>query len=674
MAAGHTSSSARPRAPPPPPPRPLHHLAGLEEGEAVAAAASHPGAHRVRRKGRKQKQLWPRTVLRKWLNIRSPESDFSADEGDTTDDTDSELEYEEMCAWERKLHDEERSLRGLGTETIGNQLGTVPYGLHRRRKSETLRAQYIDVRELRICAGTWNVAGRLPPDDLDIQEWLDMEEPADIYVLGFQEIVPLNAGNIFGAEDNRPVAKWENIIRETLNKISPDEPKYKCHSDPPSPSRFKPSDDAFIMEDELLSDSDSESDGEVHPLSEQDLIASVDGIHGNKCEHPADAPETILQDEKLSRLPSMKTFDRSHNLSFKESNLEEKICQKLLTKTLSHSERLGMIWPEPPLDMLAQCLPDSTQPLPSGRALRTYLSFKSVNGDSGPFPEDSLVPDLNINYAAVKRKRPYFVRIISKQMVGVYLSIWVRRSLRKHIQSLKVSTVGVGAMGYIGNKGSISVSMSVYQTHFCFICCHLTSGEKEGDELKRNADVQEIHRRTIFNPVSRVNMPKTIYDHERIVWLGDFNYRINLSYEKTHELISNQDWNELFGKDQLKVELKKGHVFEGWTEGVINFPPTYKYKVNSDKYISDEHKSGRRTPAWCDRILSHGKGMRLLSYKTVDLRLSDHRPVTALYTVDVEVFSSKKLQRALTFTDAEAEEQLSFEEDSTSGIYNLGLC
>jgi len=373
-------------------------------------------------------QLWPRTVLRKWLNIRSPESDFSADEGDTTgDDTDSEVEYE------------------------GNQLGMAPGGLHRRRKSETLRAQYIDVRELRICAGTWNVAGRLPHNDLDIQEWLDMEEPADIYVLGFQEIVPLNAGNIFGAEDNRPVAMWEHIIRETLNKISPDKPKYKCHSDPPSPSRFKPSDDAFVMEDELISESDSESDGEVHPLNEQDLADSVDGIHGNKCEHPTDAPETILQDE-FSRLPSMKTFDRSNNLSFKESNLEEKICQKLLTKTFSNSERLGMIWPEPPLDMLAQCLPDSTKSFASGKALRSYLSFKSVNGDSDPFAEE--VPDFNINCAAVKRKRPYFVRIISKQMVGVYLSIWVRRSLRKHIQSLKVSTVGVGAMGYIGNKAS----------------------------------------------------------------------------------------------------------------------------------------------------------------------------------------------------------------------------
>ncbi|KAK3165275.1 hypothetical protein QOZ80_1AG0031170 [Eleusine coracana subsp. coracana] len=647
------SSTARARATPPPPPppphrRPLHPLAGEEDGEA--AAAGHHGAPRpARRKGRKQKQLWPKTVLRKWLNIRSTESDFSADEGDTTgDDTDSEVEYE------------------------GNQLGAapVPYSLHRRRKSETLRAQYIDVRELRICAGTWNVAGRLPPNDLDIHEWLDMEEPADIYVLGFQEIVPLNAGNIFGAEDNRPVAMWENIIRETLNKISPDKPKYKCHSDPPSPSRFKPSDDSFELEDELVSESDSESDGEVHPLNE-DLIASANGIHGNKYDHHSTPPEA-LQDENFRRVPSMRSFDRSHNLSFKESNLEEKISQKILTKTFSHSERLGMIWPEPPLDMLAQCFPDNTKSLPSGKALRAYLSFKSVNGNSDPFIEDNLVHELNNNSAVVKRKRPHFVRIISKQMVGVYLSIWVRKSLRKHIQNLKVSTVGVGAMGYIGNKGSISVSMSIYQTHFCFICCHLTSGEKDGDELKRNADVQEIHRRTIFNPISRVSMPKTIYDHERIIWLGDLNYRINLPYEKAHEVISKQDWNELFGRDQLNVELRKGHLFDGWNEGVINFPPTYKYKVNSEKYIGDDHKSGRRTPAWCDRILSYGRGMRLLSYNTIDIRLSDHRPVTAVYMVDVEVFSSKKLQRALTFTDAEVEDQLSFEEDSSSGIYNLG--
>ena len=62
-------------------------------------------------------------------------------------------------------------------------------------------------------------------------------------------------------------------------------------------------------------------------------------------------------------------------------------------------------------------------------------------------------------------------------------------------------------------------------------------------------------------------------------------------------------------------------------------------------------------PFRCDRILSFGKGLRLLSYRRTELRLSDHRPVTASYMVDVEVFCPRKLQRALTFTDAEIENQ-----------------
>ena len=188
--AGASSTSASARATPPA--RSLPPLGASGSQQEPAATASHHAAgagassRPMRRKGRKQKQLWPKTVLRKWLNIRSPESDFSADEGEATgdDDTDSEFEYEEMCHWERQLYDEERRLRGLGAETIDSQMEGAPYKLNRRRKSETLRAQYIDIKELRVCVGTWNVAGRLPPDDLDIQDWLDMEEPADIYVLG----------------------------------------------------------------------------------------------------------------------------------------------------------------------------------------------------------------------------------------------------------------------------------------------------------------------------------------------------------------------------------------------------------------------------------------------------------------------------------------------------------
>jgi hypothetical protein len=37
----------------------------------------------------------------------------------------------------------------------------------------------------------------------------------------------------------------------------------------------------------------------------------------------------------------------------------------------------------------------------------------------------------------------------------------------------------------------------------------------------------------------------------RIIFLGDLNYRLNLSYETTHELISKQDWDGLFKMDQV---------------------------------------------------------------------------------------------------------------------------
>ena len=51
---------------------------------------------------------------------------------------------------------------------------------------------------------------------------------------------------------------------------------------------------------------------------------------------------------------------------------------------------------------------------------------------------------------------------------------------------------------------------------------------------------------------------------------------------------------------QLCKELGSGRVFHGWKEGVIDFPPTYKYEVSSDRYVGENPKEGekRRTPAW----------------------------------------------------------------------------
>lgn len=51
---------------------------------------------------------------------------------------------------------------------------------------------------------------------------------------------------------------------------------------------------------------------------------------------------------------------------------------------------------------------------------------------------------------------------------------------------------------------------------------------------------------------------------------------------------------------QLSKELRNGHVFDGWKEGMINFGPTYKYEINSDVYVGQNPKEGekKRSPAW----------------------------------------------------------------------------
>jgi hypothetical protein len=41
-------------------------------------------------------------------------------------------------------------------------------------------------------------------------------------------------------------------------------------------------------------------------------------------------------------------------------------------------------------------------------------------------------------------------------MVGIFLMVWVRSDIREHVKNLKVSCVGRGLMGYLGNKVSFA--------------------------------------------------------------------------------------------------------------------------------------------------------------------------------------------------------------------------
>jgi len=65
----------------------------------------------------------------------------------------------------------------------------------------------------------------------------------------------------------------------------------------------------------------------------------------------------------------------------------------------------------------------------------------------------------------------------------------------------------------------------------------------------------------------------------------------------------------------------------------------------------------------CDRILWLGKGIKQLKYQSAENRLSDHRPVSSIFLVDVEVIDHCKLQRALNFASAVVHPEIFLEED-----------
>lgn len=298
------------------------------------------------------------------------------------------------------------------------------------------------------------------------------------FVCSFQEIIPLNAGNIFGAEDTGPVTKWENVIRETLGRVPP-KTTFKSYSDPPSPSRFQPIEENLDVEDEVALESDSDIEGGIYPMNDEtcSFYEIKDGVVGGTdfaSTDPSFSKEFEKAEEKetkqssplrrLERLQCMKIDDES------EENSDEPTPQytKILSETLSGTEKIGLSWPEPPLDVLGQHILDKPNSFGSAKSFKTfksfwsYNSFKSINETTTRSDLKSLV-EIDLESLINRKRRPAYVRIVSKQMVGIFITIWVRRSLRKYIQNVSVSAVGVGVMGYIGNKVlSLFLSNFVY--------------------------------------------------------------------------------------------------------------------------------------------------------------------------------------------------------------------
>ncbi|XP_047588867.1 LOW QUALITY PROTEIN: synaptojanin-2 [Lutra lutra] len=254
---------------------------------------------------------------------------------------------------------------------------------------------------------------------------------------------------------------------------------------------------------------------------------------------------------------------------------------------------------------------------------------------------------------AISRSHRYIL-LTSAQLVGVCLYIFVRPYHVPFIRDVAIDTVKTGMGGKAGNKGAVGIRFQFHSTSFCFVCSHLTAGQSQVKE--RNEDYREITQKLSFP------MGRNIFSHDYVFWCGDFNYRIDLTYEEVFYFVKRQDWKKLLEFDQLQLQKSSGKIFKDFHEGAINFGPTYKYDVGSAAYDTSDKC---RTPAWTDRVLWWRKRhsfdrtageLNLLEndidadstvthswspgalkyYGRAELQASDHRPVLAIVEVEVQ--------------------------------------
>ncbi|XP_051128066.1 type IV inositol polyphosphate 5-phosphatase 7-like [Andrographis paniculata] len=576
---------------------------------------------------KKSKLSWSKRLIRKWFNFKNKCQEYK------TDDAVNGVQ------WRKSFSDREppapapaikKSRTENPTKKIDRTYSRSRSRSRRRRRGYLDHPQIINIQNYSVFVSTWNVGGKSPPNSMNLDDWLHAAPPADIYVLGFQEIVPLNAGNILGAEDNGPAKKWLGLIKRTLNSAAPGESCGSgrcCYTPSPVPD----------------------------PVAEWN--ADFEGSIRNKA-------STFFPRRSFQTPPQRWRMEGDASIPQPRLDRRYSVCDRVIFGHRQSDYDPNIRWGYRPSDGSSSQRPSDyssghrPSDYSSGNRASDYSSsrrpsdyswgqrasdFSRWGSDEDYFPSESpstvLYSPIEDAYAFPGQSR--YSLVASKQMVGIFLTVWVRSELTEHVGNIKVSCVGRGLMGYLGNKGSISISMLLHQTSLCFVCSHLTSGQKEGDELRRNADFMEILRKTRFPRVNSADdekSPETILEHDRIIWLGDLNYRIALPYRSAKALIEMQNWRALLEKDQLRLEQRRGRVFDGWREGKIYFPPTYKYSRNSDRYAGDDMhpKEKRRTPAWCDRILWYGNGLQQLSYARGESRFSDHRPVSSVFWAEIE--------------------------------------
>ncbi|KAM0787054.1 hypothetical protein ACM66B_006318 [Microbotryomycetes sp. NB124-2] len=242
-----------------------------------------------------------------------------------------------------------------------------------------------------------------------------------------------------------------------------------------------------------------------------------------------------------------------------------------------------------------------------------------------------------------------YQKLHSKQLVGALIIVYVLRSQALHVSSIDSAHLATGLMGVMANKGAVGIRLRYKDTWLTFVNSHLAAflnqtearNQMFHDTVKGlTFQVDKTQSRDPWTPSLRPEMERAIgtasvFETNHLIWFGDLNYRIDLPREQVSRLLQQKAWDLLGPFDQLNLSRQHDLAFSGFQEADITFPPTFKFDKGSDEYDTSEKQ---RVPAWTDRVLwmSLNDSIEVMHYKShPEIKLSDHKPVSALLKVPV---------------------------------------
>jgi len=226
-------------------------------------------------------------------------------------------------------------------------------------------------------------------------------------------------------------------------------------------------------------------------------------------------------------------------------------------------------------------------------------------------------------------KNEQVVTLWDGRLGGTMLASYISTPTMKNLHSVKTMEVECGR-SKTTIKGAVCLRFCIGDKSLSFGSVHLTA-DQETDNTE--ARIQDFHK---INAAHFDNCGFS--DHDLVCIMGDLNFRVNLDRQEIVKLSEQKNFQKIMQYDQLLVSKREGKAFVEYTEGPVNFPPTYKYYNGSNQYNLSEppHK---RSPAYTDRVLYKNSGqivLQLEEYSTGALTESDHRPVTALFVLSTK--------------------------------------